>query len=488
MNKMKVLYISIVLSFSLMVEASAQKWLEKIGKVLDTVEKVANQLPDTGSKHQSKQGTADTDQAVTFTYGDVKVISTLPHFIIAVDDVKRTGRNKGTIFLTLTNTSSREVRIHDFQNVTKLVDSEGKIYNDYGKWELQIGNLTVRRYGTDSDYTFPPNQPVNVQFHVFDLEGNATVKSEKVGSFIKTTTRIPSVSVENMTLEPSIVFQQENIRRYYKIEINNVRIPAYVHIDRKGIKNNESVIGEDKVEIPIPAPKDTIKIIGVEKPDTVQWKAIIQDALNRQGGYVALRRGIHYTNEPTGDWRSQYRLTNLNLSSGEYAELSGILFEEVDDSLQFKDATMLKERELAIQYSSYPRKGTRCGIITFIAPEYKKDMKTGTFMGVPAYMFKANKLILEHIERMDETTINGQRAKGFILTVTDTPTPFKIAYTRAIQRANDATSQKKSEATKLSCGLVFIYNRKNKQWEAVTPIKYNPKNNKWEKWENWKRQ
>lgn len=558
-----------ILLFSFTTGLFAQKWLKDIGKVLNTVEKVVDKFPD--NKNTQSEQRNRTSAPMTFTYEDVEVSTTLPNFTIIIEDVKRVGSAKGAVYLTLINTSNNPVRIYDWQNITELVDSKGNSYADYGKWELQIGDCTIRRYGTDGDYMFQSNQKVNAVFYITDLNGTATTESDKVGRFVKTTVKVPSVIIDKLVLNPSIVYQEENVRRNYTIEINNLKIPAYVHINRTGVETDTPVQVKENTRKPANPVKDTSSCDKCEEPkkdpekkngekadtpkdpekdssqsptttigslplsstkdtknkdddenkkdnlknldsentkdkpnseeptkgsveslgDTIvcipigpilseeQRKVLIQDVLNRQVEHVALRRDVHYTNEPTDDWRAQYRFTALNLSSAEYNNFDGIVFEYIDGNSQFKTN---KEREIATQYSSYPRKGTRCGIITSIASEFRKDMERKTHMGIPAYIFNANKLTLLKIEETDERTVNGKKMIVFIVSVTDTPTPFGIAYNEAIRKANGGT-KKGYESKQLLRGLGFEYNPQTEQWKLVIATKYDSKTGKWEKWE-----
>lgn len=557
-----------ILLFSFTTGLFAQKWLKDIGKVLNTVEKVVDKFPDNKNKQSEQRNRASAP--MTFTYEDVEVSTTLPNFTIIIEDVKRVGSAKGAVYLTLINTSNNPVRIYDWQNISELVDSKGNSYADYGKWELQIGDCTIRRYGTDGDYMFQSNQKVNAVFYITDLNGTATTESDKVGRFVKTTVKVPSVIIDKLVLNPSIVYQEENVRRNYTIEINNLKIPAYVHINRTGVETDTPVQVKENTRTPANTVQDTSSCDKCEDPkkdtekkngekadtqkepekdssqsptsiigslpssspndtknkdddankkdnlknldsentkdksnsegptkgsveslgDTIgcipigpilseeQRKVLIQDVLNRQVEHVALRRDVHYTNEPTGDWRAQYRFTALNLSSAEYNNFDGIVFEYIDGNSQFKTN---KEREIATQYSSYPRKGTRCGIITGIASEFRKDMERKTHMGIPAYIFNANKLTLLKIEETDERTVNGKKMFVFIVSVTDAPTPFGIAYNEAIRKANGGT-KKSYESKQLLCGLGFEYNSQTEQWELVIATKYDSKTGKWEKW------
>lgn len=104
----------------------AQKWLKDIGKVLNIAEKVVDKLPESKDKQSDQRNS--TSAPVTFTYGDVKVSTTLPNFTIVVEDVKRIDLTKGAIYLTLINTSNYPIRIYEWQNITELVDSKGKTW------------------------------------------------------------------------------------------------------------------------------------------------------------------------------------------------------------------------------------------------------------------------------------------------------------------------------------------------------------------------
>lgn len=176
---MKKLFIAILL-FAVTGNISAQKWLKSIGKALNKVEKVAGLLTR-GENGQAQTGLNNGSKPTVFTYGDVKVSTTLPGFTISVDEVKRTGKESGTISLTLTNTSSEDVRLYGINVMKSLTDSHGNDFSGYGRWELKIGSQTIRRYGTDDDYTFPAGQAVNAVWHIYGLSGTATVKTEKVG-------------------------------------------------------------------------------------------------------------------------------------------------------------------------------------------------------------------------------------------------------------------------------------------------------------------
>lgn len=534
-------------------EMPAQKWLKNLGKTLDKVEKAANQL--TGNS--TGLDTSAKLKSTTFTYGDVQVVTTLPQFTVAVDGVKRVSRECGTISLTLTNTSSEDVRLYGLNFMKSLTDSKGNDYSDYGKWEIKIGNQTIRRYGTDNDFTFTAGQTVNVVWYIYGLPGTVTVETEKVGSFMKTTTRMPSVTIQTFVMEPNIVYRQENVRRYFTLEVTGLKIPAYVHIDREGIDkvedNDESDIpvrqdssretpvkdkgvfittaGDNKETVWVsdcpPGPKESADDAGVtdaengnnkgnvtppensqkdngeppkgleptdcgpieeekitigyppEPPTTDKdslWRAYIQPILDRQVTHIALRSDVHFTNEPRGDWRDGMRATCFSLSYAEYERFEGFLFEYVDPELQFKT---YKERQIAEKYSSYPRKGTRCGIISFIDPEYKKGMiRRKDNDGVPYYGFLANTLTLDKIEAIETKEVNGVPIKVVVFTVTDTPTKFALAYDKAIM--GDRASRKKET---LYRGLSFVYDKNTGKWKRnAIGIQYDAKTNKWEKW------
>ena len=66
--------------------------------------------------------------------------------------------------------------------------------------------------------------------------------------------------------------------------------------------------------------------------------------------------------------------------------------------------------------------------------------------------------------------------KVFIISVTDSPTAFGLAYDRAIM--NKQT--RKTEHILL--GIYFIYNKNTGKWEANKGTRYNPKTQKWEIW------
>lgn len=560
MSRMKKLSL-IILLLAAATELPAQKWLKNLGKALDKVEKAANQLTGNPTAQEATTGT----KATTFTYGDVVVATTLPQFTVAVDGVKRVSRECGAISLTLTNTSSEDVRLYGLNVMKSLTDSKGNDYSGYGKWEIKIGNQTIRRYGTDNDYTFPAGQAVNVVWYIYGLPGTATVETEKVGSFMKTTTRMPSVTIQTFAMEPNIVYQQENIRRHYTLEITGLKISAYVHIDREGIdrdidsvktavippaenkgviittagdstetvipiceypgnddkktneeKNNngntdsnsvnnnkesgsdnpekkdhekektkDNELPQDSISIiindticryppPPEPPKDTIFIIKPpETAEEAEWRARIQPILDRQVLHLELRSDVHYTNEPRGDWQDRLRVTAISLSSAEYERFDGILFEYVNPELQFKTS---KERDIAQYNSSYPRKGTRCGIITITDPEYKKGMTKQKRDGIPYYVFQTNTLTLNKIEETGFRDINGITMKVVIFSVIDSPTVFGLAYDRAIMK----TQTRKTEH--LLCGLFFAYNKNTGEWEAKGGTKYNPKTQKWEIW------
>lgn len=540
----------IILLLATATEMPAQKWLKNLGKALDKVEKVANQL--TGNS--TGLDTSAKLKSTTFTYGDVQVVTTLPQFTVAVDGVKRVSRECGAISLTLTNTSSEDVRLYGLNFMKSLTDSKGNDYSDYGKWEIKIGNQTIRRYGTDNDFTFPAGQTVDVVWYIYGLPGTVTVETEKVGSFMKTTTRMPSVTIQTFVMEPNIVYRQENVRRYFTLKVTGLKIPAYVHIDREGIDkvedNDESdipvrqdssretpvnengyvessgnkgvfitTVGDNKETVWVSdcppdhkesaddagvtdaekgnnkdnttppensqkgngePPKDEkieITIVDPPEPPTTDndslWRAYIQPILDRQVAYITLRSDVHFTNEPQGDWRDGMRATCFSLSSAEYERFEGFLFEYVDPELQFKTH---KERHIAQMYSSYPRKGTRCGIISFIDPEYKKGMKRRKDNdGVPFYNFLANTLTLDKIET---TEVNGVPMKVVIFTVTDTPTKFALAYDKAIM--GDRASRKTET---LYRGFSFVYDKKTGKWKRNDiGIQYDAKTNKWEKW------
>lgn len=550
---MRKLWIIILLSV-ITCDLSAQKWLKSIGKALNKVEKVAEQLTN-GENGQTQTGLTSNSKSTVFTYGDVKVATTLPSFTISVNEVKRISQNCGTISLTLTNTSSEDVRLYGLSVMKSLTDSKGNDYSGYGKWEIKIGNQTIRRYGTDDDYTFPAGQAVNAVWYIFGLPGTVTTETEKVGSFMKTTTRMPSVTIQSFALEPNIVYQKENTRRHYTLEITGVKIPAYVHIDREGIDRdvdsmktaviptaeNKGVIittAGDSTETVIPIcaypgnddkktneeknnngntdsnsvdnnkesgsdnpkkkdpekekpkdnelPKDSIPIIisdticryppPPEPPKdtlTEQWRACIQPVLDRQVLHLELRSDVHYTNEPRGDWGDCLRFTAISPSSAEYERFDGIFFEYVDPELQFKTN---KERHIAQCYSSYPRKGTRCGIITNIAPEYKKGMTKQKRDGIPYYVFQGNTLTLDKIETIDNIMISGVELKAITFSVIDSPTAFGLAYNRAIMKKQTLKTEH------LLCRLVFTYNKNTGKWETKGGTKYNPKTKKWETW------
>ena len=76
---------------------------------------------------------------------------------------------------------------------------------------------------------------MNAVFYITDLNGKVTTRSEKGDSIVKTIVKAPAVIIDNLVLNPSIVYQEENIRKNYTIEISNLKIPAYVHIDRTGL-------------------------------------------------------------------------------------------------------------------------------------------------------------------------------------------------------------------------------------------------------------
>lgn len=553
---MKKLWMIILLSV-ITCDLSAQKWLKSIGKALNKVEKVAEQLTN-GENGQTQAGLTSNSKSTVFTYGDVKVATTLPGFTISVNEVKRISLNCGTISLTLTNTSSEDVRLYGLSVMKSLTDSKGNDYSGYGKWEMKIGNQTIRRYGTDDDYTFPAGQAVNVVWYIYDLPGTVTTETEKVGSFMKTTTRMPSVTIQSFALEPNIVYQKENTRRHYTLEITGVKIPAYVHIDREGIDRdvdsvkttviptaeNKGVIittAGDSTETVIPicaypgnddkktneeknnnetpngrnpneddVKKENTNSIGEDKksnekgdpptdnpptgdpptgdpptdnpptddpptddPLTEQWRARIQPILDRQVLHLELRSDVHYTNEPRGDWGDCLRFTAISLSSAEYERFDGIFFEYVDPELQFKTN---KERHIAQCYSSYPRQGTKCGIITNIASEYKKGMTKQKRDGIPYYVFQTNTLTLDKIEETGFRDINGVTMKVVIFSVIDSPTAFGLAYDRAIMKKQTRKTEH------LLCGLFFAYNKNTDKWEAKGGTKYNPKTQKWEVW------
>lgn len=561
-------------------DLSAQKWLKSIGKALNKVEKVAEQLTNS-ENGQTQAGLTSNSKSTVFTYGDVKVTTTLPSFTISVNEVKRISLNCGTISLTLTNTSSEDVRLYGLSVMKSLTDSKGNDYSGYGKWEMKIGNQTIRRYGTDDDYTFPAGQAVNAVWYIYGLPGTVTTETEKVGSFMKTTTRMPSVTIQSFALEPNIVYQKENTRRHYTLEMTGIKIPAYVHIDREGIgrnvdsvkttviptaenkgaiittagdstetvipicaypgnddkktneekNNNETLNGrnpnEDDVKkekterdsvdnkdsesdkknekgqkdqtndtppgdddeskndgpkndkgtgnpLPPVQPKDTIFIIKPsETEEESQWRARIQPILDRQVLHLELRSDVHYTNEPRGDWGDCLRFTAISLSSAEYERFDGIFFEYVDPELQFKTN---KERHIAQCYSSYPRQGTKCGIITNIASEYKKGMTKQKRDGIPYYVFQTNTLTLDKIEETGFRDINGVTMKVVIFSVIDSPTAFGLAYDRAIMKKQTRKTEH------LLCGLFFAYNKNTDKWEAKGGTKYNPKTQKWEVW------
>lgn len=138
----------IILLLATATEMPAQKWLKSLGNTLDKVEKAANQL--TGNS--TGLDTSAKFKSTTFTYANVQVVTTLPQFTVAVDGVKRISRECGTISLILTNTSSEDVRLYGLSVMKSLTDSKGNDYSSYGKWEIRIGNQTIRRYGTDDDY------------------------------------------------------------------------------------------------------------------------------------------------------------------------------------------------------------------------------------------------------------------------------------------------------------------------------------------------
>ena len=517
-------------------ELPAQKWLRNLGKTLDKVEEVTNRL--TGNL--TAQEAITSSKVTTFKYGDVQISTTLPNFTIGLNKVKRISRECGTISLTFTNTSSEDVRLYGLNNMKSLTDSKGNDYTGYGKWKVIIGDQTIKRYGTDDDYTFPAGQPVNVVWYIYGLPGTATVKTEKVGSFMKTTTSMPSVTIQAFSMEPNIVYRQENLRRHFTLGISGLKIPAYTNIERKGIdreadgnempdlptvenngvikstagdstekvipictypmddtpngdgqknrndqKNGNStftttVVGESSEKvIPIcayPSHKDSNNgkdSLDNNPPPKDEWRDRIQFVLDRQVSHLELRSDVHYTNEPRGDWRDGLRLTAISLSSAEYERFDGILFEYVDPELQFKTS---KERYIAEYNSSYPRKGTRCGIITIVASEYKKGMTTRKRDGIPYYVFQTNTLTLEKIEATDTKEVDGAKMKVFIISVTDSPTAFGLAYDRAIM--NKQT--RKTEHILL--GIYFIYNKNTGKWEANKGTRYNPKTQKWEIW------
>lgn len=557
---MRKLLIAILL-LAVATESPAQKWLKSVGKVLGKVEQVADRL----SGNQGGKESAKGSKPVTFTYGDVTVATTLPNFTVALGEVRRVSRECGAISLTFTNNSSASVRLYGLNVMKSLTDSKGNDYSAYGKWELKIGNQTIRRYGTDNDYTFPAGKPVTLVWYVYGLPGEAKMEAEKVGTFMKTTTRLPSVTIQSFGLEPNIVYQQENLRRSYTLEVTGLRIPAYVHIDREGIdketdddeevvpdrqdtpretsdkdsgkagtSDNKGVIvttagnrkedtwvsdcppgpkesddvgkgngdNKDKVTSPENSQKgngeppkgpetteggpikteEQITICGPLYPPTTDedslWRAYIQPILNRQVSYVELRSDVHFTNEPRGDWTDGMRATCFSLSSAEYERFEGIFFEYVDPELQFKDDKN-NGRHIAEMYSSYPRKGTRCGIISFIDPEYKKGMKRRKDReGVPFYGFLANTLTLDKIEAIETREVNGVLLKIVVFTVTDTPTKFALAYDKAIM--GDRASRKTET---LYRGLSFVYDKKTGEWKRNDiGTMYNPKTKKWEKW------
>lgn len=403
----------------------AQKWLKDIGKVLNIAEKVVDKLPESKDKQSDQRNS--TSAPVTFTYGDVKVSTTLPNFTIVVEDVKRIDLTKGAIYLTLINASNYPIRIYDWQNITELVDSKGNSYADYGKWELQIGDCTIKRYGTDGDYMFQSNQKVNAVFYITELNGTATTKSDNTGSFVKTTVRAPAVSIDNLTLNPSIVYQEENVRRNYTIEISNLKIPAYVHIDRtragkdtpiqvKGNTVRDTIRIEENIPVRNKEPepeKDTNPILstystsseeplvngpenmvavdpeGKDSPDKKDEPEInlpkkldnitkelltntVKVVLAKRATYTIIRRGIFFTDE-------RMQGNPLNHSYSFYKamhDLGAFRIQEIDASKLASNSNIMSK---ATKHSSYPIAGTKCITITHIDKNLIRGMRKGIY-------------------------------------------------------------------------------------------------------------
>lgn len=484
---MKWLMIAVLL-FGCQRDSYAQKWLKNIGKALDKVGQIADQLTAGDNGQTPKKSQSSSSKSTVFTCGDVKVATTLPNFKISVDKVMRTGKASAAIYLTITNTSMQDVRLYGLNIVKGLVDLNGNDYSGYGLWMLEIGEVAIKRYGTDDDYTFPSRQSVAAKLHIYGLKGKETVETVKMGSVMKTTTRLPSVVIQNFAMEPSIVYQQENLRRNYTLEITGVKIPAYVHIDREGInKAEDAVTGNNDIPTKQDAPKgstgnntpakqDSTSITITDDNETAKWRPYIQPVLDRQTVSLQLRSDVHYTNEPRGDWRDGMRLTAISLSSAEYERFDGILFEYVDGDRQFKT---IKARDIAQMYSSWPRKGTRCGIITITDKRYLKGMRKSKIdaEGIPVYDFVTSYITLQKVETVDSKVVNGVETKAIVFSAIETRTPFGIAYQKAI-----VPQKKPTETEHLILGVRMEYDKATKEWKDNGWIKYNPKTQKWEKW------
>ncbi len=477
-----------ILLFGIQRDSYAQKWLKDIGKALDKVGQIADQLAAGDNWQTQKKSQNSSSKPTVFTYGDVKVATTLPNFKISVDKVTRTGKASAAIYLTITNTSMQDVRLYGLNIVKGLIDSNGNDYSGYGLWMLEIGEVAIKRYGTDDDYTFPSHQSVAAKLHIYGLKGKETVETVKMGSVMKTTTRLPSVAIQSFAMEPSIVYQQENLRRNYTLEITGVKIPAYVHIDREGInKAEDAVTGNNDIPTKQDAPKgstgnntpakqDSTSITITDDNETAKWRPYIQPVLDRQTVSLQLRSDVHYTNEPRGDWRDGMRLTAISLSSAEYERFDGILFEYVDGDRQFKT---IKARDIAQMYSSWPRKGTRCGIITITDKRYLKGMRKSKIdaEGIPVYDFVTSYITLQRVETVDSKVVNGVETKAIVFSAIETRTPFGIAYQKAI-----VPQKKPTETEHLILGVRMEYDKATKEWKDNGWIKYNPKTQKWEKW------
>ena len=410
--------ISIILLFSFTTGLFAQKWLKGIGKVLNTVEKGIHKLPDNRNKQSGQRHSA----AVTFTYGDAKGTTSLPNFTIIIENVKRIGQTDGAVYLTLINTSGNPVRIYDWQNISELVDSEGNSYADYGKWELQIGDCKVRRYGTDGDYVFPAGKKVNAVFYITDLNGKVTTRLEKGDSIVKTIVKAPAVIIDNLVLNPSIVYQEENIRRNYTIEISNLKIPAYVHIDRTGLEKESTVsVKEPPVLAKENAVLDTIRSVdnppvrneepGKDSPLHVNvpenmvavdsdgnepldkkeepeinlpeisyvkltkefFRDAIKEVLAKKSTYTLIRRGVFFTNE-------KMQGNPLNYSYSLYKamhDLGAFRIQNIDASKWVSNGSRMSNSAKA--HSSYPMVGTKCITITHIDKNLTRGLRKASY-------------------------------------------------------------------------------------------------------------